>query len=171
MTSNPIVSFLHVPYERLQPNFRMLSKTLSKIFSVLCHYGRNLGAFNLVWNSERLSFSIPTKEGNAFKRHKICYNSIVLWGVLSFTTLIKFHFQKNIESYNLTLLFWIGGLSMTVGFSIYRWLPEDACRLMNLTLNHYRRLSGKNSNWVLCVVSCGPNHYHISFLSACNYFN
>lgn len=104
----------------------MLSNRLYNLFHLIFVCGQKCGASKLGFDKKTLTFFV-NRENSVAKNVKWTYRGLLLWNVLSFTTLVKFKLRTDLNSYKITLFFWLYLFGLSVQYSIIQLSPHKVC--------------------------------------------
>lgn len=122
----------------------MISNRLLNLFQALTNYGQRFGSFVVGFDSSLNLFKIST-DPKVIRITKWKYWGLIFWAVASSSTLCKFYFANDIDKYNITLFFWLCGLSQLIIYSVTYWFPESFCQTGNMTFTFLKRIHGNFS--------------------------
>lgn len=111
----------------------MLSDQTFLILDLWARVGHRFGASPLGFDITSRRFYVSTSP-SLLRDFKLTYQALLIWLLLSSTTLIKFLVNREMDKYNITLFFWLSTLTVTVAFSSLRWAPHEISHAANMTI-------------------------------------
>lgn len=119
----------------------MFSERIFRALHLVTRIGNILGSCYMTLDlNKNLIISSDSKSTTRLKRN---YLLVWFWAAASLALVAKYYLNGNTELYNLTLFFWIGGVTFNIVYSIFRWRTLDFVRAVNATLFLFKYLHGK----------------------------
>ncbi len=119
----------------------MLSNKLLGILNWSTNICYNVGGSFLLYDKERKLFVYPNKSK---QRQHVQINCILsgVWLVCSFIITIQVYLSGNTDEFNITLVYFIGGLTLAPTCALPILFPRNLCIAINGCLSYLRYFDG-----------------------------